>query len=361
MARGRCKSGLVRRGKVFHIDMRIGGERVCMSTGETERQRAQEVQARLVRQHQLGSKRGEHLEWTFAQAVEKYLEAKKDKRSIRNDRGRLQQMLPAFGTELLAQINMGTLTPWIEYLRSTGRKTATINQYLALVRCILNMASCEWFDAYGRTWIAAAPKIKLLKVTDDKKTPYLTVEMQNQFISELATHLQPMAYFAANTGCRESEICSLRWGWEQRIPELGTSAFVIPGDHVKNGEPKLVILNRYARMVVEGQRGKHPTHVFCFKGKPVTRMYNSSWTRVRNLTGIAIGAHTFRHAFGARLRAADVHEEDRAELLGHKRGSMTTHYSKASIERLIELADRVAPEDPKDIPEPAVTKGIVIG
>ena len=28
-----------------------------------------------------------------------------------------------------------------------------------------------------------------------------------------------MALFAVNTGCRDREICQLRWEWEVRIPE----------------------------------------------------------------------------------------------------------------------------------------------
>lgn len=361
MARGKCKAGLVPRNGVWHIDKRIGGRRVCMSTGESDRQKAEEVLARKIRQHQMGAIRGEYLEWTFSDAAKKYLKEKKSKRSYRNDKGRLAKLEKAYGEEPLSRINMGTLKPLIESMQARGKKTATINQYLALVRCILNLASSEWFDAYDRTWLANAPKIKLLKVKDQKKTPYVTVAEQNRFVSELAHHLQEMNYFASNTGCREQEICELRWDWEQYIPALGCSVFVLPDQWVKNEEPKLIILNRYAQMIVEGRRGKHPERVFSYKGKPVTRMFNSSWRRARRETKLLIGVHAFRHAFGARLRAADVSEEDRAELLGHKRGSMTTHYSVAAIERLIELANRLAPLDPKQIPEPAVTKGIVIG
>jgi len=38
-----------------------------------------------------------------------------------------------------------------------------------------------------------------------------------------------MAQFKVNTGCREQEVCGLRWEWEVRIPELNTSVFCHSG------------------------------------------------------------------------------------------------------------------------------------
>ena len=35
---------------------------------------------------------------------------------------------------------------------------------------------------------------------------------------------------------REDEVCSLKWEWEQKVPELGTSVFVIPGDRDRDCE-----------------------------------------------------------------------------------------------------------------------------
>jgi hypothetical protein len=52
-----------------------------------------------------------------------------------------------------------------------------------------------------------------------------------------------MALFAVNTGCRDTEICGLRWDWEIEVAELGVSVFIIPGALVKNGDERLVVLN----------------------------------------------------------------------------------------------------------------------
>ena len=151
-----------------------------------------------------------------------------------------------------------------------------------------------------------------------------------------------MSLYAVNTGCRDSEICSLKWEWEVQVPELGTSVFILPGSVVKNGDERLVVLNRIARSVVDTERGVHPSHVFTYKGNPVTRMLNSGWLRARNEVELPqVRVHDLKHTFGRRLRAAGVSFEDRQDLLGHRSGRITTHYSAAELSRLIDAANKV--------------------
>ena len=86
-----------------------------------------------------------------------------------------------------------------------------------------------------------------------------------------------MALFAVNTGCRDGEVCGLRWDWEIRVPELRTKVFIIPGTRVKNGDERLVVLNRIALSVVEARRGIDATFVFTYQGRPINRMLTSGW------------------------------------------------------------------------------------
>jgi hypothetical protein len=51
--------------------------------------------------------------------------------------------------------------------------------------------------------------------------------------------------------------------------------------------------------------------------------------------------HDLKHTFGRRLRAAGVSFEDRQDLLGHKSGRITTHYSGAELANLIAAANKV--------------------
>jgi hypothetical protein len=76
--------------------------------------------------------------------------------------------------------------------------------------------------------------------------------------------------------------------------------------------------------------------------KLITRMLNSSWCRIRRDIDLPqVRVHDLKHTFGRRLRAAGVSFEDRQDLLGHRSGRMTTHYSAAELTKLIDAANSV--------------------
>ena len=122
------------------------------------------------------------------------------------------RMLDSYiGNLTLESIHMGTLQPYIAARRKDGVKTRTINHGLQVIRHILNLAAGEWMDEYGLTWLAAAPKIKLLPEHDARKPYPLDWEEQDRLFAALPPHLQEMGLFAVNTGCRDGEICKLQW------------------------------------------------------------------------------------------------------------------------------------------------------
>ena len=150
-----------------------------------------------------------------------------------------------------------------------------------------------------------------------------------------------MALMAVNTGCRDGEICKLKWDWEVKVGELDTSVFIIPGEHVKNGDERLVVLNRIASSVIADVRRAHEGHVLPYKGKSISRMMNSAWLRARKEAELPqVRVHDLKHTFGRRLRAAGISFEDRQDLLGHRAGRITTHYSAVELSHLIEAANK---------------------
>ena len=58
--------------------------------------------------------------------------------------------------------------------------------------------------------------------------------------------------------------------------------------------------------------------------------------------------HDLKWIFGRRLRAAGVNFEDRQDLLGHRSGRTTNHYSAAELSRHIEAAGRVTTQTGHD-------------
>jgi integrase len=298
---------------------------------------------------------------TFEQAAAKFVLENQHKRSIGDDVYRLKGLLPFIGHVQLDKVHMGSLQTWIESKQRERRAIGTINHGLQLVRRILNVASAEWIDEQGLTWLHAPPKIKLLPNVS-KRQPYpLSWDEQTRLFRELPVHLADMSLFSVNTGCRDAEVCGLRWSWEVKVAELDTSVFIVPGSNVKNGDERLVVLNRIAKSVVEAQRGKHPTHVFAYNGHPTQRILNSAWKKARLRAGLpTVRVHDLKHTFGRRLRAAGVCFEDRQDLLGHRSGRITTHYSAAELSRLIEAAETVVDRDGKR-PELVILRGALHG
>ena len=45
-----------------------------------------------------------------------------------------------------------------------------------------------------------------------------------------------MALLKANTGLRKQEVWDWDWDWEFRLPQLGTSVFIVPAELVKHRE-----------------------------------------------------------------------------------------------------------------------------
>jgi integrase len=349
--------GLIMRAGTWHVDKRICGRRVCQSTGTADLQEAETFLARLMEQTRQAQVYGVRPVRSFEQAAAKFILENSHKRRIGDDDSRLKGLVPWIGGLQLDRIHTGSLQPWIEQRRRDGVATGTINQGLQIVRRILNVAAGEWVDEHGLTWLHAPPKIKLLPKLNVRKPYPLNWDEQSRLLQALPDHLVDMALFAVNTGCRDGEICGLRWEWEIRVPELGTSVFLIPGSRVKNGDERLVVLNRIAQSVIEARRGRHATHVFEFEGQPVLRMLNTAWKRARTQIGLPqLRVHDLKHTFGRRLRSAGVNFEDRQDLLGHRSSRVTTHYSAAELIRLLEAAETVVDRDGRR-PDLVILKG----
>jgi integrase len=341
MSKQKRTPGLIKRGGIWHVDKKIRGHRLCESTGTGDREEAERYLARRIDEIRQAEVYGVRPKRTFRQAATKHLNECR-KASLADDAKWLKGLDRFIGDLPLDAVHMGALAPFIASRRADGVKTRTINQALKVVRHILKLAAHEWLDEYGLSWLASAPKIKLLPEPDLRKPYPLSWEEEARLFRELPVHLARMALFKVNTGCREQEVCGLRWRWEVEIPEIDTSVFIIPAQTVKNRQERLVVLNQAATSVVKSVRSEHEDYVFTYKGKPVDRMNNSAWRKARIRAGLPqVRVHDLKHTFGRRLRAAGVSFEDRQDLLGHKSGRITTHYSEAELANLIEAANKV--------------------
>ena len=363
---GRKTTGLYQRKGVWQIDKQIKGfGRLSESCKTSDYEEAEQMLMRklvAIREQQVFGIRPQR---SFRQAATKFL-SETTKRSIGRDAECLKNLDPFIGDLLIENIHMGTLMKYIEYRRKQGVKSSTVTRELAVVRRILTLAARVWRDENNKPWIDTAPLLEMPKWEDSSEPYPLSWVEQARFFKLLPDYLEVMAVFKVNTGLREQSVCWLRWEWEVQIPELNTSVFLIPGRKTeysdgiwpgeKNKEDQVVVLNKISRSIVDGQRRKHAEYVFPYEDRRIGKIHTSAWKTAWRKAGLPIdgsfkkGPHNLKHTFGRRLRAAGVSLETRKVLLHHTNGDITSHYSGAELEELIEAVELIAGENSRKTP-----------
>jgi integrase len=357
--------GLRIKGQIWQIEKRCKhaeGGWLRESTGFSEAQRA-EAEAYLIRRlYELEQAANRLVEGvhTFHDGAMRHLEEIAYKSSATDIAHHLDQLLPFVGELELEAVHDGTLELFIAHELKRGLRPKSINNALKVVSAVLQRAARQWRDEKGRPWLKQAPP-RLTQVPNrgrQQQAYSLSWDEQDALFAQLPKHLLAMAMFKVNSGCREQEVCNLRWEWEVPVPELGTSVFIIPAfvdletnesqQMVKNGEDRLVVLNSVAREVIEQQQGVHEEFVFTYAGRRVTKMNNSGWKSAWKRAGLPSearfrkGVHNLKHTLGRRLRAVQCPMETRKALLGHTNGDITTHYSAYEIQELIDWLEKAA-------------------
>lgn len=353
--------GLRQKGGIWHIEKRCRYTKVGWlreSTGTSSRIEAERILIRRLAEIEEEARRREVAIYTFEEAALRYLEEIAHKSSANTIAMNLDQLFPFIGSLPIAHIHDGTIRPFIEHEQGRGLAPKTINNALAVVSTVLTRAARVWRDKDGRPWLTQAPaRISRLSAKGKQARPYpLSWTEQDRLIKVLPRHLADAVVFGLNTGCREQEICQLRWDWEVRLPEMDTSVFILGASITKTSTERVVVLNAVARQVIESRRGIHVERVFTYRGRPVAKLRSSAWRRAwktANLPtepGILKGVHNLRHTFGRRLRSAGIPLETRKALLGHANGDITTHYSAAELKELIDATEAIVTRSRTETP-----------
>ncbi|MGD8591741.1 MAG: tyrosine-type recombinase/integrase [Gammaproteobacteria bacterium] len=310
---------------------------------------AEKILIRRLAELEQEARRIDSAVFLFEEASMRYLKEIADKPSSYDIAMHLDQLFPFIGHYPIEQIHDGTLKPFIDHETARGKAPKSINNAIGIVSAILNKAARVWRTEDGSPWLKTAPaRLSRLSIKGKQAKPYpLSWEEQDRLFRLLPRHLADSALYGINTGCRDQEICKLRWDWEVYVPELSTSVFILPEAITKTSTERVVVLNAVARSVIESRRGIHREFVFTYKGNPVARLNNSAWKRAWKKAGLPVeegilkGVHNLRHSFGRRLRGAGVPLETRKALLGHANGDITTHYSAAELDELLSAVEKI--------------------
>lgn len=306
------------------------GRHIRQSARTESREEAEALLAKLKHDAYRESFLGIKPRRSWQEAVVRYLVVKSNLRSIEDVKRICRKLDPHLGRLMLDEITGDVIWKIVQGELNKGNKPATVNRYLALIRCLLRMARDEW------QWIDSFPKIRLLG-GETERDRWLTKDEAVCLIAVCPPHLAALVRFALATGCRASEITGLEWN---RVDLERQTAWL---NQTKNGTPRGVPLNRDAVAVLEEQRGNDSRYCFTYRGKPITwEVTNSAWHTALAKAGIAdFRFHDLRHTWASWHRQAGTSCDELKELGGWKSRVMVDRYAKYATEHLAAAASRI--------------------
>lgn len=195
---------LYKRDGLWWIDISHQGRRIRKSSGTVIKKDAQQFHD----QFKSDLWRFEHLDEkpqkSWQEAVTRWFEESKHKRTLDEDRKNLRWAHPYLHQHLLCNIDAHVIESMAKAKEATGVTPATVNRLLAVIRSILRKAKNEW------GWMEDVPKIRMRKEANER-IRWLTPDEASRLLLELPEHLRSMAQFTLATGLRASNVTGLCW------------------------------------------------------------------------------------------------------------------------------------------------------
>lgn len=348
-----------KRGKTYWYEFVFGATRVRESARTSNKRVAEQIEA--ARKVEL-AKSGVGLETSkkkvpgFESAVADFLEwsalehAAKPATTLRYKTSS-RALIAFFGDVAIDQITVEdvekfktwrsrqTKKPPVRKLRKNKRATtskplrpATINRELACLKAVLNVFVKS--DVIGRNPVS---RVKFLN-EDNENFVVLTAEEEAKYLLAASQPLQDVATLMLQTGCRPSEIYSLK----RRDVDLENDALNITSGKTKAARRRIP-LTRIAKGVLSsrlrncdgeylfaGGRGKTEN------GAPVVKL-NNAHNGARKRAGLRdFRLYDLRHTFASRAAMSGIDLVTLAALLGHSRVQMVLRYAHPVEEHKIE-------------------------
>ena len=251
------------------------------------------------------------------------------------DRMVKQQLLPAFGALRLDRIGRSTVERWFDAM---SRKTpGAANKTLVLLRQIMGAAK-----AAGH--VANDPVAGVRPNPGRKMTRFLSAEeiarlhrTLDRLVEERPSR-RPQAdiiRLLLLTGCRKSEILTLRWS-------------EVDGDMLRLAEaktgPRTVWLSGAAQAVIARQPRTNSAFVFPSPRDPAETLSHhlGLWHLARRRTGLEdVRLHDLRHTVASQAVASGAPLPTVARMLGHTQPTMTLRYAHVGDREVEAAAERI--------------------
>ena len=323
---------LRKRGSCWWVDVVApNGERIRRTAGTANKALAQELHDRLKSELWRVAHLGDKPRRTWNEAVVRWLKEQAHKATAKEDVAKLRWLDQYLGGKDLQTITRPLLDKITDAKLALGHSNATVNRTLELVRAILRKCVNDW------EWLDRAPQVRMLK-EPTRRIRFLTHDEAQRLLATLPEHLADMAAFALQTGLRAANVTGLQWSQVDLARRL---AWVHP-DQAKARRAIPVPLNADAVLLVRKQLGKHSTHVFSYRGKPVTQVSTKAWYAALARAGIKdFRWHDLRHTWASWHVQSGTPLFALQELGGWESTEMVRRYAHLAADHLAPYADRL--------------------
>ena len=316
--------GVRKRGKVYFIDYRAGGQRVREVVGTSKKQAELVLSKRkveIVENRYFDVRRARRIK--IEEFVETYLDLhsrlNKKPLVVRRDEGIIKNLLAQFSGRYLYELKPQMIE---EYKRERLKTVApaTVNRELACLKNMFNKA-IQW----GKAAENPMRQVKLLK-EDNRRTRYLEQPEIVKLIDSCSAHLKPIVTVAVFTGMRKREILNLKW------EDIDFNRGIVYLLDTKNSEKREVLMNDIVSKAIAAveRKSDNPYVFLSHTGKPYTEIRKSFSTALTRCGIKCFRFHDLRHTYASQLVMMGVDIKTVQELMGHKTIEMTLRYSHLS-------------------------------
>ena len=245
------------------------------------------------------------------------------------------RLLPAFGPLPLDRIDRARVTRWFDEYSRTAPGGA--NSKLDLLCRILNHAvACGHLQTNPARGIKRNPRPKLTRFLSREEIRRLHRELDRYAGARPSQARQAdIIRLLLLTGCRKSEIVTMRW--------QDVDGDTLNLADAKTG-PRQVLLSAPARAILERQPRSGSAFVFPSPLHPGRPLWSDLplWYQVRREAGIEdVRIHDLRHTYASHAVLQGVPLPVVSRLLGHKQPRMTLRYAHVGDRETEAAAERI--------------------
>lgn len=243
----------------------------------------------------------------------------------------LKKFNDEFGDRVVNSVKLADLENFQAKRLKAGKAPATVDHEIGKAKTVIIKAFEN--DLVGGDVLKTFSRCKkTLKPGSDIRDRILNQDEFDNLLSHSNRHLSGILKTAYYTGMRRGEILGLTW---DKV-DMNGRAIRLTADMTKDSEARTVpICDALYDALKAIPRAIHDTHVFLYRGKPVTHIRNGL-RRACKKAGIGYGRfvqggfifHDLRHTFNTNMRKAGVAESVIMAITGHSTREMFDRYNR---------------------------------